>query len=744
MQLLSSEIKKDNEEVIDIGKYLLLLKQNWLKLSMFTLVVTILSALFALSLTPKYVATATLLIESEQRKAVSIQEVVGIDSSKQEYYLTQFEILKSNKIAERVINELQLDTYVEFNSSLNTEVSLKKQLITSIKSLPIFSSYSEKKEVSEEKRNEAIRQAVLNSFKDRLTISPIRKTQLVRISFESESPELAAKIANAVGAAFISESLEGRLIATRDASSWITSRLQQLQEDLRVSEKKLTDFLAQEKLVDSDGKNGPGIDNIARNEIRTLSERLTELTNLKIELESSYATLKKAQNLSSDAIIAIPFISKHPQILTLTELKAGSEKEISELAKRYGPKHEKMLAANATLRSTNEQIKKVARELVDGIDQERRSIISQERQVFSELQNKKTDFQVLSVKKRQYEALKREVATSRDILNVFLTRQKETSATSDFQSASARFTDRALVPQAPSAPKKKLIVLFAFAASIGIGVFIVLLLAALRNTIESVKNFEERFGLIPLGGIPLVRSKRFKKKDLDSSLFSDSKEVSFSESIRSIRTALTLSNIRKGQKIQVITSSLPGEGKTTTSINLAMAYAQMDNTLLIDCDLRKPAIAERFGYKKYHQGVTNVLLMGANLEECFVKDDKSGITVLPAGMLTPTPQELLSTEKFENLIRELETQFDRIIIDTPPALAVSDSQIISRLASSVTIVVKANSTRIASIKNTLARFIGNDINIDGVIINQVITKGDKSEYGYYGTYGDVQENTRTV
>ncbi|MDN3684745.1 hypothetical protein QW180_18875 [Vibrio sinaloensis] len=328
-----------------------------------------------------------------KEKAVSIEQVVGIDSSKQEYYLTQFEILKSNRIAERVIKDLELKNIVEFNASLNTEPSLKQQVILAIKSLPIFAAYSEKKEPTQEQIDESIRQAVLKEFKDRLTISPIRKTQLVNISFESQDPKLAADVANAVGTAFVRENLESRLIATEEASSWITTRLEQLQQDLRLSETKLTDFLAKEKkLVDSDGGEGVGIDDIARNEIKTLSGRLTELTNLRIELESSYSTLKQAQNLSSEAIIAIPFISQHPQVLTLTELKAESEKEISELAKRYGPRHEKMLAANSTLRSTNQQIQKVVRELVAGIDQERKSIISQERQVASELQKKKDDF----------------------------------------------------------------------------------------------------------------------------------------------------------------------------------------------------------------------------------------------------------------------------------------------------------------------------------------------------------------
>lgn len=736
MQLLSSDKKTNTEEVIDIGKYFIMIKQSWLKLAMFTFAVTALTTLVVFSITPKYVATATLLIESEQKKAVSIEEVVGIDSNQKEYYLTQFEILKSNQIAERVIEDLKLDQYEEYNASLNTEPTLKQQATDWLKSLPMLAAYSQEKPKTEEEIQEAIRQSILEAFQERLTISPIRKTQLVKISFESEDPKMAARIANAVGEAYIRENLDARLGATTQASLWITNRLEELKQQLRQSETALTDFLAKEKLVDDSG-----IDAQSRAVINNLTERLTELTDRRIEIESSYETLKNAQRSNSQSFISIPLVSQHPQVLALKELQVEAQKEVSELAKTYGPVHEKMLTAKAKVRSIDSQLKVVVRDLVNGIDQERETVLKQEKLVAKELKDKKDEYQVITVKKRQYEALQREVKTNRDVYNLFLSRQKETSATSDYEAASARFTDYAMIPQKPAAPKKGLIIALSLVASLGFGVVMVFLLDALRNTVESVKNFEERFGLIPLGGVPKIKVK--KDKGLDSSLFFDNNEQAFSESIRSIRTALQLANIKRQSKRVAVTSSLPSEGKTTTVINLGMAYAQMEKTLLIDADLRKPAVAERFGLKKYQQGLTNHLLMGTDIDNCLISDDISGLTILPAGMLTPNPQELLSSEKFARLLETLESRFDRIIIDTPPTLPVADTMIISRLVGSVTMVVKANSTRIASVKATLSRFINNDIQIDGVIVNQVTNKAVKKEYGYggygsYGTYGDHQ------
>jgi polysaccharide biosynthesis transport protein len=344
------------------------------------------------------------------------------------------------------------------------------------------------------------------------------------------------------------------------------------------------------------------------------------------------------------------------------------------------------------------------------------------------IQERKGEFQELTVKKSRYDALKREVETNRNVLNVFLTRQKETTATENFNSTNATFTDEALIPQKPSAPKKGLIVALAFISSLGMAIVLVFIIDAMKNTIDSAKGFEDKFGLIPLGAVPLVKASRFKKMPLDNSVLFDDHEISFGESIRSIRTSLMLSN--RTNKRLAITSSLPSEGKTTVSLNIAMAFAKLENVLLIDCDLRKSSVAERFGLKRFQQGLTNYLVMGAEIVDCLYKDEKSGLTILPAGMLSTNPQELLSSPKFAELLDTLEKQFDRIVIDTPPSLPVSDSLIIGQLTKSALVVVKANETKQDSVKKTFSKLIQHEINIEGIVINQISRKLANIEYGY--------------
>ncbi|SDH19672.1 capsular exopolysaccharide family [Vibrio xiamenensis] len=730
MHGLDNSIPQNEEKVIDVGKYITLVKRNWLKISLFTLLVTIVTALFVFSLTPKYTATATLLIEPQVKSAVSFEDVVGIDTTQKGYFATQIEIMKSRQVAQRVIDRLHLEQNPEFNSSLVEKTGIIAGIKSGFNSL--ISLLSSKKEAaSDEARQERIRQGIISTFLSKLDVTAIDGTQLVNVNFTSKDPELAATIANTVGEAFIASNMDARLDATQQASSWISSRLQTLKDELKQSEDKLTDFLRKEKLIDDSG-----IDSQTSSLISELTIRLNQIRDRRIELQSAYQTLSARD---ANSLVTIPEISKHPQVISLRNVLAESQKEVNELAKRYGPKHERMQAAIAKRDSARNELNQLISQLINGVKKELESTQNQEKLIAEELNNKVAEFQDISVKKREYQSLSREVDTNRNILNVFLNRYKETAATSDYKTEYARFTDKAEIPQKASKPNKKMMLVAAFMGALFFAIAVIILIDILRNTITSVKQFEERMGLVPLGAIPQLKN----KGKITSDVFFDNKEPQFGESIRAVRTALTLSSMQNGRKTLAITSSLQGEGKTTTAINVAQAFAQMENVLLIDCDLRKPAVAERFGFSKYQQGITNHILMGADLNQCIIKDKPSGLNILPAGMLTPNPQELLSSKAFKNLLDTLVAQYDRIVIDTPPTLLVNDSLIVSKAIGHIAIVAKADSTRFATLKNTMARFISHEVSIDGVIINQLKSSAMANEY-VYGSYDAKNDKLGTV
>ncbi|RQW63882.1 GumC family protein [Vibrio viridaestus] len=729
MQQVFTKATSPEEDAIDIQHYIKLIYSNWLKIASFTVLITIIAVLIALQITPKYTATATLLIESKEKQAVTFEDALSLDSNKQEYYNTQYEILRSSTIAEKVIKKLNLDQLKEFNPSLSNEVGFWDK----VKESPLFASLLKKEEVNEEDKNESVRQSVINAVKSRLTISPISSTHLVNISFESKDRKLAAKIANEVGYAYIETNLESKLSATQYASSWITGRLSDLRDQLSKSEQALSDFLINEKLIDDSG-----IQTLASQELANLTKRLADVRDQRIETESAYSALTSGHVTDVGSLSSIPAISQHPQVIAIRQAELAAINQVKELSKRYGPKHDKMIQAQAKLDSVEAQAKDVTEKLIAGIGKELQAQRKQEQLLEKEINDKKSNFQTLTVKRSKYEALQREVETNRELLNTFLTKQKETSATEDYDSAVARFTDMAAVPQYPSKPNKKLIVGFATFVSICFSIFIILVNDLLKNSISTEKGLEDKFGFLPLASVPKIKSKRFAKKPIDSSIFGEDKESIFSESIRSIRTSLMLSNINKSHKTIAITSSLAGEGKTSIAVNMAQSFATIEKTLIIDCDLRKPNLAERFGFKSSQQGLTNHLAMGTAIEDCLYQDSKTGLTILPAGMFSANPQEILSSAKFKLMLDNLADKFDRVILDTPPTIPVSDTLIIGKMADSVLLVIKANETKINTIRKTINKLISHDLVIDGVVLNQVSERSSADKhYGYYGygTYG---------
>lgn len=334
----------NQDRFIDLGYYYHLIKSRWFYISSFTLLCTVISVLLVMSITPTYKATATLLIESSPKKAISIEEVVGIDTRAKEYYQTQFEILKSNNVAQRVIDKLQLENVAEFNPAiLDAPPTVFEELKQTIKKLPLLQAFYPKEDlnqIDEQAEREALNRRVLKVFKSKLTISPIRKTQLVNISFESSDPKLAADIANEVGQAFIENNLESKLLATEQATSWINQRLAELKGKLDTSEQALLSFLQEQELIDDSG-----IVALTSSELSNLTDRIAKATEKRIETQALFNALKNHRSADAATLASMSLISNHPQIRDIRLAESQAEKVVSELSKRYGPKHDRMIQA---------------------------------------------------------------------------------------------------------------------------------------------------------------------------------------------------------------------------------------------------------------------------------------------------------------------------------------------------------------------------------------------------------------
>ncbi|MEI8608173.1 GumC family protein [Enterovibrio sp. Hal110] len=433
---------------LDLKRYLGVIARYWVPITAFVAIITLISTLLILMIQPVYRATATLLIEAQASNAISIEEVYALDTSKKEYYQTQFEILRSNHIAENVIEELGIGQVREFNNLVG-QPSGRDKLLSILKNIPLLGDYlPAASQPSEDPNSDAAKLAVLRKFKSHMAIEPIRNTQLVRIHFDSADPMLAAKVANAIGQSYIESNLEAKLVATQTASIWINERLGGLKENLAEAETALTQFLKLEGLIELSD-----IDELAGTELTNLTIRVSEAKERRVAAESLFSLLQN-KGATGDGLLSVPEISNHPQVRDVKNAETDAERKVSgEMSKRYGPKHDKMIQARAQLTAVQNRANTVIRELARGIEKELSSARKNEKALTAELNSKKGEYQNISSKRAQYDSLKRDVESSRQLYEIFLNREKETNATSDFQDVQARFTDIAKTPQNPYRPQ---------------------------------------------------------------------------------------------------------------------------------------------------------------------------------------------------------------------------------------------------------------------------------------------------
>lgn len=722
---------EQTEDTIDLSQYIKVVNRAKWRILSLAFIISVLVALIVLSLTPIYTATSSLLIEAEETNVVSIEQIYGLNTGSKEYYETQYEILKSRHLADKVVTKLKLDENDLFLEQLNDKSNgIFQSLKAALKSALPFLPQKDPDVLSQIEIETMKKEAIIDLFIENLRVTPVLNTQVVKISYESQSPKLAAQIANTVAETYIENYLESKFAMTSKATTWLNDSLTGLRTKLEVSESKLADFYEREKLVDLDGVVG-----LASEELQGLSEQLLTAEN---KLKQSEIIYEQVQNFNGDinALAKIPEVLNHPSIQNVRDSELEAESKVSELSKVYGPKHQKMISAKAELASIQSTMTKQIEALISGITSEYKQVQSRVSRLQTAVNVKKQEFRKLTALDSQRKILQREVDINQQLYDSFFTRLKETNEVEGFETANARVLDKAVIPTIPTKPKKSLIVAGAFILSIGFGIFLVILQDTLNNGVRSVDDVEKVLGQRMLGVVPWQPHN--KKENLPLREFFDQDHHVFSEAVRTLRTSIQLLSLEKNKQVIMVTSSIPKEGKTTLSINIAFAMGQVSKTLLIDSDLRRPSIANRFGFPGFQPGLANIIAGTHHFTECIVSDAQSGIDIMPAGTLPNNPQELLLSSKFADLISNVKQKYDHVIIDTAPTQAVSDSLIISKLSDTLIYVVKADGTHHNVVKNGLGRFIEVGQRVDGVVLNQVDLKNAASSYaynGYYDKYG---------
>jgi succinoglycan biosynthesis transport protein ExoP len=390
------------------------------------------------------------------------------------------------------------------------------------------------------------------------------------------------------------------------------------------------------------------------------------------------------------------------QLTQINQQVTKAQFKISEISQRYGEKHPALIQAKLEL--------------------------GEAQRAFNEAKDASIE---LSRKEFGFQELQREVQTNRNLYDTFFTRIKQANDSLELQTANARIIDSAVTPSSPFKPRKALLVSLALVLSLMFGGLLAFMLDYLDSTFKGAEDVEDKLGVSMLGMVPLVKQ---KKKETSALLFLDDKYKNYAEAMRTVRTSVVLSGIDKPHKTIMVTSSVPSEGKSTSAINLAVAIGQMERVLLIDADMRKPTIAKVLNLPPNSPGLSNLVAGTATQEDCILHMEDANIDVLTSGLIPPNPSELLSSHKFAELLRKFSQEYDRVIIDSPPTLLVSDALVMSKAVDAVVYVIRSDITTHQTVRTGINRLLAVKAPIIGVILNKVNMKKAAQYYGAYSSY----------
>jgi succinoglycan biosynthesis transport protein ExoP len=706
-----------DEDTINLREYWnVILKRKGTVLTFFAIVVVaVMTATFLM--TPIYRASLTLQIDRQEAKVVEYQGVTPMESPQdsREFYQTQYEVLKSRSLAQRVIDQLNLTEHPEFN---------KKQEASPFLALLAFTQSDD-----DEEKNVATAQGdkqslLVNRFLDKLTVEPVRNSRLVKIHFDSPDAALATRIVNAVATAYINLNLERRMDASSYAKTFLQDRLQQIQTKLEDSEKALVAFARSEQIIKADDKDsGPSIDTQV---MQSFTGALAKAQEDRIRIESIH------NQMNAVGSEGLPDVLESKVIQDLKSQKAKIEAEYQEGLKLYKPAYPKMLQMEGRIAEIESKIQEEVANVRAGIKVRYDAAKAQEAALNAKLQESKRD--VLGVQDRsiQYNIIKREVDTNRQLYEGLLQRLKEVGVAGGIGVNNISIVDKAEEPNKPFKPKFLLNLLIGMFLGLFGGIALAFLFEHLDDTLKNPEDIEKLLALPVLGVIPFVRRKTTEGGDDRLIMENMDLRSAFAEAYRSLRTALQFSTPQGMPKVLVITSTSPGEGKSTTSISLAVHLALAGKTtLLIDADLRKASMHKNLKLDNA-EGLTNYLAGDAKPVDITKATEVPNLFAITSGPLPPNPAELVSSPKMVSLLALASEKFDQIIIDGPPVLGLADAPLLGNLAEATALVIEAGGTRRDFARGALKRLRATHTHLIGAILSKVESRG--SSYGYHSYY----------
>jgi succinoglycan biosynthesis transport protein ExoP len=675
-------------------------KRQWWILAI-AFIVSLAAAGIAYTMQPVYRSTATVLIESGKAKILSIEEVYSGVSQDREYYQTQVEILRSRDIALRTVLNAKLWNAPEFNPRLPPTgvVSwIKGQVARLLPKAPEPAPQTPRQ----------LADATVGKFIGATSIEPVRLSQLVKVSFEATDPTLAANMANAIAQSYIDADRDGRLKLTQDVNVLLQDRMSALRDKLLASEQQLQTFREKEGLVNLSGS----AQGLAGQNMGDISQRLLAARVKRTELESAYQEVARS---GGGDFSSVPAVVGNGAVGIANARVSSAAAKLEELSHTFGPNHASIIQAKAELDSAQRSLRSQVQAIVGSMKRDYLAARETERSLEAALKDARGTVQGVNRQEFQLGVLEREVQANKQLYELFLSRVKETSISSNLQAAVARVVDSASVAGVPVRPNKPQIVGLAFVLSLIAAAIGSVLLDAMDNTLRGADDTESRLRQHVLATLPTIGTVDHVALPR---MYLDMPDSNHAEGIRTARSGVLLSSSEMTQRTLLVTSTFEGEGKTTVCTNLALAHAQTKRTVLIDANMRDPQIGQRLGLSADAKGLSDLIQGTSDIRECLHAVEGSTLLVMPAGDVSVNPQDLLLSRRFHDLLASLATRVEIIVIDSPPVSEVSDALILSAQVSDTIYVVKAMQTPAPAARKGIDRLQHAGANVLGVVVNE--------------------------
>jgi len=650
--------------------------------------VTGVGMLRALLTRPVYEAGVQILIEREQPNVLAFKEVAQVDAERDDYYQTQYKLLRSRALARKVISDLLLLQDPEFEGP-EMEGAIDRLLA-------------------------------------RLEVTPVRSSRLVNVTFESFRPDLAMLVANRVAELYIQQALDFRYQSSSEAVRWLQEQIAEQRKKAGEADAAIQRIKARHGIVNIEERRG-----LLEQRFKDLGTALTNLKTARLEKEALYQQMRDAQNP-----LELPDVMSNPVVQSLVTELARLERQEVQLQDGFLEQHPQVIRVSSQIRETRNKIQAAAQHIIRAAENDYKAAAAQEANVALALEAAKAESLGLSRRSLLYDTLKHESEASRQVLNSLLERLKETDVTQQLKSSNIRIVDPAEVPRFPVRPRPARDVVMAAVLGLCLALGSAFLVERFDSSLKTPGDVRRHLGAPLLGVIPDApgqASDRLLPKPADETL---------AEGYRILRTSLGYSWSEPGPRIILVTSTIAEEGKTLTSVNLALALASIDGSaLLIDADLRRSQAHSLLGALR-KPGLTDVLVGNAAPSEVIQRLSDLGLSFLGSGTSAPSPADLMTHHVMRQLLDELRRHYSWIVIDAPPVAAVADPLILAPLSDGVVLVARAEMTPRHAIRQALERIEESGARVLGIVLNRARLDGTRYDL-HQGYYRDSQYRPRS-